>query len=97
MSVCAYDTNLTCTTTNCQGYSITGCVPFDYINESCFTSQYCDRFLNCTLINEIYTEYYSNYTCYDTAVPSTTLQNNSLQLTPKLFMFILILWALSYI
>ena len=92
MSVC---TNLTCTAIQCNDYSVTGCLPMDFITESCFTTSYCDRFPNCTLLNELYSEYISNYTCYNIAAPSVTLPNNSLQLTPKLFMLMLIVWLLS--
>lgn len=97
MSIC---TNLTCAITNCNGYSVNGCMqlPLDSNNESCFTSQYCKQFTGCTLINELYSQYITNYTCYNTTVTTTPQSsNNSTILAPKLFMFILILWLLSVI
>jgi hypothetical protein len=88
-------TNLTCVTTVCNGYSVTGFMPINYINESCFTPQYCNRFLNCTLINEVYSEYATNYTCQNTiATTSAPLPNNSNTLNPKLFM---VMFATIYI
>jgi hypothetical protein len=94
MSICA---NLTCVTTNCNGYSVNGCMPLplDSNNERCFTSQYCNQFTGCTLINELYSQYVTNYTCYNTTTPK--LPNNSTILAPKLFIFILILWILPII
>ena len=98
MSICSYNTSLSCSTVDCNGYSVIGCMqlPLDSINESCFTSQYCEQFTGCTLINELYSQYITNYTCYNTTTASTPqLPNNSTILAPKLFTFILILWLLS--
>jgi hypothetical protein len=98
MSICSYNTNLTCYTINCNSYSVTGCMPLNLIDESCFTSQYCERFTGCTLLNEFYSEYQTDYTCYNTTYTSTTnVSNNSIALTPKLFIFVLILQLSFYL
>jgi hypothetical protein len=91
MTVCSYNISLSCNTVNCNGYSVAGCMPLNFINQACFPSQYCNRFPNCTLLNELYSEELTDYTCQDTIyTPPSPVPNNSTILRPIFIYFMII-------